>query len=360
MKKFKQKAKSQHHLMLNQTHKRAIMCSKSSDHLIANIYKKTLSISLPSQSHHSNNEINYDCHNRSYDLRKYEEPKRVLSDIADQSIQFNEILKDDFRISNGRKNELENALRPISPIGNSYKEVKSVEIEDQSKKESKTSEELIKINEQEPEQDSRREFSYHSSDDEKSVVHSPSKFISRASKIFIPPFLDEQKSDCDSNIIKSPELAHSESVNDKYFRESNNNCMAMKSTKSHTNSEMTLNNSKRLNTNENDELKQSNRISLKNNYSSKVNPDELRKDIANADMKLSVIQESMVKQDNKIAEQRVQIQNYESEIRKLEEEKKQLESNLINGAQWLQKYRALYDYVLQCRFSVQSSVKKLY
>ena len=286
---------------------------------------------------------------RSFIQKKLEFPKRLLSDIGDISIQFMDRPRDDLKSLDLPNKSLQNALRPISPIYSSPNK-------DAIKQDLAAFVELE--NKKEEEDNSRRDFSYHSSDDEKSIIHYPTKFISRASKIFIPPFLDDQRSECEdfraSNILSNrnldPLLSNEQiSIGDK----SGHKIDGLRSTKSHTNSEIIANNSKRSIFGNTGKLNPS--IS---SPSYKLNSDELRKDISNADMRLSIIQESMAKQDAKIAAQNNQLQEYFEKIRKLDLEKKAIDQSLMNCSQSIQSSRTLYDYLLQYLVSVPTNANK--
>jgi hypothetical protein len=285
---------------------------------------------------------------RSFIQKKLEFPKRLLSDIGDISIQFFERPRDDLKSLDLPNKALQNALRPISPIysspnKNDIKQDLAAFVELENKKEE--------------EENSRRDFSYHSSDDEKSIIHYPTKFISRASKIFIPPFLDDQRSECEdfraSNILSNrnidPMLSNEQVSMDK----SEIKIDGLRSTKSHTNSEIIANNSRRSPFGNTGKLNPS--IS---SPSYKLNSDELRKDISNADMRLSIIQESMAKQDAKIAAQNNQLQEYFEQIRKLDLERKAIDQGLMNCSQSIQSNRTLYDYLLQYLVSVPINANK--
>jgi hypothetical protein len=242
---------------------------------------------------------------------------------------------------NSPDNAFQKALGPISPIYAT------------PGKENKYFTEMEKSNpsNQSHHDDSRREFSYHSSDDEKSVVHSPTKFISRASKIFIPPFIDDPRIGTDSISKQFPSQDTNEYINCSQINRSSN-MHAMRSTKSQTNSEVASHYKKIIT----DEF--SKKSSVMNVY--KPNANDLQKDILDADMRLAILQASLDKQDEELRTKEKQLAEYLGQIDKLESEKNMLDQLVIKEAQRLQQYRTIHNFLIQRNPLTQKIPNKKY
>lgn len=199
--------------------------------------------------------------------------------------------------------------------------------------------------------DSRREFSYHSSDEEKSAVHSPTKFISRASKIFIPPFIADSKIEGDSINKQYQNSDTNECINCSQINRSSN-IHAMRSTKSQTNSEIASHYKKIIS----DEF--SKKSSVMNAY--KPNSNDLQRDILDADMRLAILQASIDKQDKELLEKEAQLADYLNQIEKLETEKNTLDQVIIREMQRFQQYRTTQNFLVQHHTAIQSVPNKKY